>query len=309
MTALQVLQANNELYELEANRQERKEKQDLARRQKEAAQSMRDQLLAINTPESRAAAAQIGMGGDITGPMWESIFGEESAPVVSPENLDPDLATQVESGQMKPKDAITIQDQRRRHLEGQESGLRDDFMKEISPDRQVLESWDAMKDITPAQIAGEDGGKIDGELIKRYSKMILPREAVMSDDVRIVMDQNRSVLESYLKRLANGESLDKTERLEILRRMQELANVALERYQKTAGSYSEQSALYPGMDSRRVISWSPNEFYEHPALVQAQKEEEYKAAKERMRQRTRARQEQTAAPPMPVPNIDPMRLM
>lgn len=290
MQPLDMLRAQSQLFELEESRRTRKEKRVQEQKLKSLAESYRqrgmiDKADLIEAGLEREAFAE-PKTVEIFDPNIGAKISYERDPVtgelirLSPEtgvpepppvlpNLDPDLIQQLQSGTMTTKDVLGVQEQRIERRANREIKFSEDLKKETGGINSVLTSWNSLRDLTMADI--ERGGKtVDAELIKRYSKMVLPQEAVMSDDMRVIVDANRNFLEQYAAEYA-GKGLSKRERLDIMERMNELAQAAQADYDRIRGGYETRLDLYPDLNRERVFFSRPPAFHPSPILEEQQK--------------------------------------
>lgn len=146
-------------------------------------------------------------------------------------------------------------------------GLRDDARAELAPFRQQMSLYNTVQDLVGEK--GFHGMSIaDDELfIKSYAKMLLPNEAVMTDDIQRISQSDK--LDSFTRGLANkvgiGQKLSKDEREALWSSMYRTAESAAPRYEQLRSDYVDRATrmyLNPAdvlntaitMDSRRFDS-------------------------------------------------------
>jgi len=254
MTAQQMLQAESQLYRLEESRRENKAK----RAQTMQTNQAREAAAKMLESQGRGAEAQMARAGMLDGPdlaeQLEDVRRQQSPAAKYP--LGEDLRAQVDAGNMTLKEAIGIEAQQTKVVEDREERFAEKLYKQTEGPRKALSHWDKIKGATPEFIDKPTKG-FDGELVKHYNKMVLASEAVMSDDMKIVVHDQSSPLNRLVKDF-QGKTLSADDRRELIARMEQLAEIASDAYERTAGQYAERLKLYPNMNPERVFGQEPN---------------------------------------------------
>jgi hypothetical protein len=149
-------------------------------------------------------------------------------------------------------------------------GLRDDARAELAPFRQQMSLYNTVQDLVGQK--GFQGMSIaDDELfIKSYAKMLLPNEAVMTDDIQRIATSDKvdSVVRGLAAKVGYGTKLTDEEREQLWSSMYRTASSAAPRYEQLRSDYTERATrmyLNPAdilntaitMDARRFNSPQP----------------------------------------------------
>jgi len=160
-------------------------------------------------------------------------------------------------------------------------GLRDDARAELAPFRQQMSLYNTVQDLVAEK--GFVGMSItDDELfIKSYAKMLLPNEAVMTDDIqRIAMtDKVDSVVRGLAAKVGYGTQLTGAEREQLWASMYRTAESAAPRYEQLRSDYTERAMrmyINPSdvlntaitMDQRRFDTPGQTSQVSDPAMIQ-----------------------------------------
>ena len=122
-------------------------------------------------------------------------------------------------------------------------GLRDDARAELEPFRQQMSLYNTVQDLVGEK--GFAGMSIaDDELfIKSYAKMLLPNEAVMTDDIQRIATSDKvdSVVRGLAAKVGYGTKLTDAERQQLWSSMYRTASSAAPRYQQLRGDYTDRA--------------------------------------------------------------------
>lgn len=122
-------------------------------------------------------------------------------------------------------------------------GLRDDARAELAPFRQQMSLYNTVQDLVAKK--GFSGMSIaDDELfIKSYAKMLLPNEAVMTDDVQRIATSDKvdSVVRGLAAKVGYGTKLTGPEREQLWSSMYQTAESAAPRYQQLRSDYTDRA--------------------------------------------------------------------
>ena len=123
------------------------------------------------------------------------------------------------------------------------NGLRDDARAELAPFRQQMSLYNTVQDLV-----GEKGfigmSIADDELfIKSYAKMLLPNEAVMTDDIQRIATSDKvdSVVRGLAAKVGYGTKLDKSEREQLWSSMYRTVDSAAPRYEQLRSDYTQRA--------------------------------------------------------------------
>jgi len=128
---------------------------------------------------------------------------------------------------------------------GRADTLRDDAMKELQPYRESVEIFDGVQNTINARGGFNNMTKADDiQLMKGYAKMLLPREAVMSDDLNVIAqtDSLDSVVRGLMNKVNMGVALTAPERRQIYDSLYGLGQQRVQNYQQTRQDYEDRSA-------------------------------------------------------------------
>lgn len=122
-------------------------------------------------------------------------------------------------------------------------GLRDDARAELEPFRQQMSLYNTVQDLVGEK--GFHGMSIaDDELfIKSYAKMLLPNEAVMTDDISRIATSDKldSVIRGMANKVGYGVELGKEEREALWQSMYRTASSAAPRYEQLRDDYTQRA--------------------------------------------------------------------
>lgn len=122
-------------------------------------------------------------------------------------------------------------------------GLRDDARAELEPFRQQMGLYNTVQDLVGEK--GFSGMSIaDDELfIKSYAKMLLPNEAVMTDDIQRIATSDKvdSVVRGLAAKVGYGTKLTDAEREQLWSSMYRTASSAAPRYEQLRTDYTERA--------------------------------------------------------------------
>jgi hypothetical protein len=267
MTAKQMLEAETTLYRLEESRRANKEQRAQNMQTNQAREAAAKEL----ESQGRNAEAQMARAGMLGGPdlaeQLEDIRKQQSR-TESTYFLEPDLQSAKDAGQIDEKTAFSAQETRNKEVKDREERFAEQLYKHTEGPRKALYHWDKIKGATPEFIEKPTKG-FDGELVKHYNKMVLASEAVMSDDMKIVLEDQSNPLNRLVKNF-EGKTLTAPERRELILRMEQLAEIASDTYERTAGQMAEKLKLYPRMKPGRVFGQEPNLYVPRAAPGQKQ---------------------------------------
>ena len=122
-------------------------------------------------------------------------------------------------------------------------GLRDDARAELEPFRQQMSLYNTVQDLLDEK--GFDTMSIaDDELfIKSYAKMLLPNEAVMTDDIQRISQSDKvdSVVRGLAAKVGYGTKLTNEEREQLWSSMYRTAASAMPRYEQLRQDYTQRA--------------------------------------------------------------------
>ena len=122
-------------------------------------------------------------------------------------------------------------------------GLRDDARAELEPFRQQMSLYNTVQDVVGEK--GFSGMSIadDEMFIKSYAKMLLPNEAVMTDDVQRIATSDKidSVTRGLAAKVGYGTKLSAEEREQLWSSMYRTAASAAPRYEQLRQDYTQRA--------------------------------------------------------------------
>lgn len=193
----------------------------------------------LKDPAARTKAPKIVDLGDDQKGMWNA---DKTAVIPIPTEGMPE---QVVEPALDPKERVQIAQQHRK-----------EFDQVAAPSAGVLKEWDAVRSMKPEDMSAIS----DTELIKRFSKMVLPKEAVMSDDAAMINNAGRDYLTAMWKEHTAKGELSPEKRRDMIQRMEQLARSAAQEQGRLWQKYQYISEDIPGVGVEQIAGQAPAQF-------------------------------------------------
>lgn len=157
------------------------------------------------------------------------IYTDTGEPVPGQDNMESPFKTE--------KDAMDMQ-----------MKIQKSFNDQTKPDQKRVGSFDSATQVIRSRGGFENlTGADDTLLMKAFANMLLPNEAVMSDDLNIIAQQSGipGEIKNLIKRVGGGGQLESSERARIYKTMEDMFYTSMRKME------SEKAGLFPMVQQGR----------------------------------------------------------